>query len=170
MNEKKEIKIILNDNNSLSDKNTIIDNYNLLKFLPEKTKKSASTNLNKGEVSENSSSKSSFEYHYFFDDIIMNHLFKGNLSLTNYFNKSELPTNIITDMSYMFHKCSSLISLPDINKLNINNVTYMTNMFSECSSLISLPDLSKWNTQNLTKMDAMFYKCSSLEYLSGISK
>ena len=49
----------------------------------------------------------------------------------------------ITNMSYMFSGCSSLISLPDISKWNNNNVTNMSFMFYGCSSLISLPDISK---------------------------
>ena len=33
----------------------------------------------------------------------------------------------------------------------INNVTDMSYMFNECSSLLSLPDISTWNTSNVTK-------------------
>ena len=54
--------------------------------------------------------------------------------------------NNITDMSYMFYKCSSLSSLPDISKWNTSSVTNMRYMFNGCSSLSSLPDISKWNT------------------------
>ena len=52
----------------------------------------------------------------------------------------------ITNMSYMFNNCSSLLSLTDISKWNINNATDMSHMFSDCSSLSSLPYISKWNT------------------------
>ena len=51
--------------------------------------------------------------------------------------------NNISDMSYLFWGCKSLISLPDISKWNISNVKYMNGMFSGCESLISLPDISK---------------------------
>ena len=44
----------------------------------------------------------------------------------------------ITNMSYMFHRCRSLSSLPDISKWNTNKVTYMRYMFKGCSSLSSL--------------------------------
>ena len=60
--------------------------------------------------------------------------------------------NNVTDMSFMFHGCSSLLSLPDISKLNTNNVTDMNFIFGECSSLSSLPDISKWNTNRGQKL------------------
>ena len=41
----------------------------------------------------------------------------------------------ITNMSYMFYNCKSLISLPDISNWNTNNVTNMSEMFSNCVSL-----------------------------------
>ena len=51
----------------------------------------------------------------------------------------------VINMSDMFYKCSSLLSLPDISKWNTNNITNMSVMFYECSSLSCLPDISKWN-------------------------
>ena len=39
----------------------------------------------------------------------------------------------------------------------IENVTDMSYMFKRCSSLLSLPDISKWNTNNVTNMSVMFY-------------
>ena len=77
--------------------------------------------------------------------------------------------NKVTDMSYMFEGCSSLISLPDISNWNTNKVTDMSYMFDRCSSLISLPDISNWNTHNVYNMSNMFYKCSSLISLPDIS-
>jgi len=38
----------------------------------------------------------------------------------------------------------------------INNITDMSFMFEGCSSLISLPDISKWNTNNIKDMKGMF--------------
>ena len=67
--------------------------------------------------------------------------------------------NNITNMSYMFNKCSSLLSLPDISKWKINNVNDMSYMFYNCSSLISLPDISKWNTKNVTDINHIFIYC-----------
>ena len=78
--------------------------------------------------------------------------------------------NNISDGSFIFSQCNSLISLPDISKWNTINVTNMSNMFQECFSLTSLPDISSWNTSNVKDMKYMFYGCSSLLYLPDISK
>ena len=78
--------------------------------------------------------------------------------------------NTISDASFMFSQCNSLISLPDILNWNTINVTNMSNMFQECFSLCSLPDISSWNTSNVRDMKYMFYGCSSLLYLPDISK
>ena len=51
--------------------------------------------------------------------------------------------NIVTNMSYMFYGCSSLLSLPDFSKWNTKNVISMSYMFSGCESLLSLPDIPK---------------------------
>ena len=42
----------------------------------------------------------------------------------------------ITNMSYMFYGCKSLISLPDIN-WNTKNITDISFMFSHCKSLLT---------------------------------
>ena len=42
----------------------------------------------------------------------------------------------------------------------IENVTNMSYMFYKCSSLSNLPDFSKWNASSLTNMEFMFYGCS----------
>ena len=78
--------------------------------------------------------------------------------------------NNITNMSWMFSECSSLISLPDISKWNTNKVTEMSSIFYKCSSLLSLIDISKWNTNNVVDMSYMFSECSSLLSLPDISK
>ena len=76
----------------------------------------------------------------------------------------------ITNMSYMFHDCNYLKSLPDISKWNTSNVNDMSYMFYYCKSLSSLPDISKWNTSNVKSMSYMFSNCSSLLSLPNISK
>ena len=78
--------------------------------------------------------------------------------------------NNVTNMSFMFYGCSSLLSLPDISKWKTNNVTNMSCMFYGCSSLPSLPDISKWNTNNAIYMNNMSYECSLLSSLPDILK
>ena len=36
----------------------------------------------------------------------------------------------------------------------------MSYIFNRCNSLISLPDISKWNTSNVNDMRWMFYGCN----------
>ena len=104
----------------------------------------------------------------------------------------------ITDLSYMFYECSSLLSFSDISKFNTSIITNMSYMFktsvNSCqyneplfgiqigiynslfsytiikSNLISLPDISKWDTFNVINMSGMFQDCSSLLSLPDISK
>ena len=78
--------------------------------------------------------------------------------------------NNITNMSYLFHKCSSLISLPDMSKWNTVNITNMGWLFYECTLLKTLSDISNWNTISVNNMSFMFSKCSSLNSLPDISK
>ena len=107
-------------------------------------------------------------------------VYKGkemNLSLfyTNKRNENILEIklvniNNITDMSYMFFGCDSLMFLPDISKWNTSNVTNMKSMFHNCSSLLCLPDISNWNTSKVSDMSYLFCFCFSLKYLPNISK
>ena len=99
----------------------------------------------------------------------MNYMFYKCTSLLSLPDISKLRTNNITNMSCMFNGCSSLISLPDISEWNTTNVTSMNCMFKGCSSLISLPDISKWNVSNVINMYCMFNGCSSLQSLPDIS-
>ena len=76
----------------------------------------------------------------------------------------------LKNMSYMFFRCESLITLSEISKWNTIKVKNMNSMFYLCESLISLPDISKWNTNNVNDMSLIFYGCSSLKSLPDISK
>ena len=102
--------------------------------------------------------------------INMSYMFYKCSSLLSLPYISKWNTQNIIDMRNMFYGCTSLSSLPDISKWNIQNVTDMSNIFYGCSSLSSLPDISKWNTLNVTNMSFMFYECSSLLSLPNISK
>ena len=73
----------------------------------------------------------------------------------------NLNTEEVTNMSYMFNRCSGLSSL-DLSSFNTEEVTTMGWMFSGCSSLTSL-DLSSFNTANVGYMDNMFSYCSGLK-------
>ena len=78
---------------------------------------------------------------------------------------------MVDDISYMFSKCSSLISLDNITKWNTNNIINMESMFQECVNLSSLPeDISNWNTHRVGNLSGIFESCCSLLSLPDISK
>ena len=104
---------------------------------------------------------------------------KNKYNLTEYFsleninNKKILKiklieTKTITEMKYMFHNCSSLISI-DCIKWNITNIINLNSLFYGCSLLESLSGISNWNTSNVVDMNNIFYNCSSLLELPDIS-
>ena len=76
----------------------------------------------------------------------------------------------ITDMSYMFSNCCTLIDLPNISEWDTSSVTNMKGMFNNCEALSILPDISKWDTSNVTDLSYMFNNCISLSSLPNISK
>ena len=84
--------------------------------------------------------------------------------LTEFEGMSNLITDQVTDMSYMFNECKSLTSL-DVSNFITANVTDMSSMFSYCPALEAL-DLSNFNTANVTDMSYMFYGCSALTSLN----
>ena len=69
----------------------------------------------------------------------------------------------ITDMSFIFYECKSLISVNFLT-FNANNVTNMYGMFWGCTFLTTI-NLSYFNTKNVTNMESMFESCSNLESL-----
>ena len=83
---------------------------------------------------------------------------------------SRMNTSKVTNMNSMFNSCSGLLTLPDISKWNISNVTDINCIFYGCSSLISFPDISVWNTSNIINMSGMFSNCTLLNSLPDISK
>ncbi len=76
---------------------------------------------------------------------------------------SGLDTSNVTDMSWMFHNCSSLKTL-DLSGVDTSRVTYMGAMLFNCSALEEL-DLSGFDTSGATHMDMMFCNCSALKSL-----
>ena len=102
--------------------------------------------------------------------IDMSFMFYKCSSLVSLPELSKWETKNVINMSGMFYRCSSLVSLPDISKWDTKNVINMSGLFSECSSLLSLPDISKWNIDNVNQLFAIFNKCTSLNSLPDISK
>lgn len=67
-----------------------------------------------------------------------------------------LDTSKVTNMSHMFHGCSSLTTIP---QLDTSSVTNMNAMFISCSKITTIPQL---DTSKVTNMINMFYSCNSL--------
>ena len=61
---------------------------------------------------------------------------KGELERLN-IDLSNFNTNNVTDMSYMFCGCSSLINI-DLSNFNTQNVIDMNFMLSDCNSLMNI--------------------------------
>ena len=97
-------------------------------------------------------------------------MFSDCSSLLKISDISKWNTKSITRMNNIFSGCKSLLNLPDISNWDVSNVTDMSNMFSNCSLIMYLPDISNWNTKNVVNMNNMFYNCSSLLTLRDLSK
>ena len=93
----------------------------------------------------------------------MNYVFDGCASLTS-LDLSGFDTKNVTDMCWMFADCHSLASL-DLSGFDTKNVTDMGSMFAYCHSLASL-DLSGFDTGNVKGMFNMFSDCYSIASLN----
>ena len=92
----------------------------------------------------------------------MSYMFDNCDSLLNLSDISNLDTSNVTDISHMFHNCNILNTIPDISKWNTKNIINMSYLFCGCASLLSLPNISKWDTSSVTNMSYMFFECSLL--------
>lgn len=91
--------------------------------------------------------------------------FSGMSNLTSITGLSYLNTSEVTNMEYMFFRCSKLTSLNlNLSGFNTSKVTSMRFIFGECSGLTSL-NVAGFNTANVTDMTAMFQGCSALTAL-----
>ena len=89
--------------------------------------------------------------------------FRGCTDLTTIEGIEYLNTENVTNMSYMFWRCSTLTTL-DVSKFDTKNVTDMSSMFYQCCKLTTL-DVSNFDTQNVTDMSGMFDNCQALKTL-----
>ena len=83
------------------------------------------------------------------------------------FDDNSIDTSRVTDMSYMFAICSSLLSL-DLSQFNTVKVTDMSSMFAYCPKLSSV-NVSSFNTTNVISMLGMFGECNNLQSLDLLS-
>eukprot|EP00767_Chilomastix_cuspidata_P002362 gnl/Chilomastix_cuspidata/249.p4 GENE.gnl/Chilomastix_cuspidata/249~~gnl/Chilomastix_cuspidata/249.p4 ORF type:complete len:260 (-),score=83.03 gnl/Chilomastix_cuspidata/249:4813-5592(-) len=79
----------------------------------------------------------------------------------------DATTGAVTDISYMFSRCSNLTAL-DASSWDTSNAETMEYAFSLCSSLTAL-DVASWGTSGAADMSSMFYSCSALTPPLGTS-
>ena len=90
------------------------------------------------------------------------------LDLSNYKKKEKILEikvkiiNKITNISYIFSKCSHLLEINFESLENMDNVTDISFMFSNCSSLSSIYNISYLNTSNVKDMSSLFKGCNLL--------
>lgn len=88
----------------------------------------------------------------------MKYMFRGMSNIT------ELPyadTSNITDMSYMCHSCTKLITFPQYNTAKVRSIGYM---FYGCQALTTLPEL---DGSSITSITSAFTSCSKLATFPG---
>ena len=101
----------------------------------------------------------------------MSYLFyKCSLNKNDFDGIKEWNTQNVKNMNNMFSECRDMITLPNISCWNTTNLESMNNIFAGCINLNSIPDISKWNTMKIQEMASLFQECSSLEYLPPISE
>ena len=86
-------------------------------------------------------------------------LFGGLKNLTN-INFTGFDSSNVTNMAYMFFRCSSLKKL-DLRSFNTSKVKNMRCMFAGCESLTNV-NLKSFNTSKVTDIHGMFDGCISL--------
>ena len=74
---------------------------------------------------------------------------------------SNLKTDNVTNMYYMFSHCRSLTSL-DVSGFKTENVEYMGGMFSGCSGLTTIYAGEGWSTAKVKDSRDMFAGCTGL--------
>ena len=79
-----------------------------------------------------------------------------------------LDTSAVTDMSYMFHRCTALTSV-DVSSFNTDNVTTMSHMFGDvlngAMALTSINFGEKFVKSTVTDLSYMLYYCGKLTSL-----
>ena len=173
------IKILLIELENIKNKSYMFhDCVALEQFSILKDKKEAEVKcFNIERKEENSSSSINDSIHSDFEGDKLSSIQKNTFITSKehfpYFINStnfEKQATELTDLSFMFYNCESLLSIKDISNWNVKNVTNIAEMFFGCESLLSMPDISNWNIENVVNISSLFTGCSSLKLLPDISK
>ena len=103
-----------------------------------------------------------------YDGTALQYLFWQFPNLTTITGLTNLNTNSVESMRFMFEGCPELTSL-DLSSFNTSNVTDMNSMFSGCTKLETIYVSRGWTTDKVsgTKGDNMFKSCSNLRGSQG---
>jgi surface protein len=96
------------------------------------------------------------------------HMFHQCTSLQNIDDLQYLEIDEVKDLSYMFYNCSSLSNIQALEKWKTDHVTDFSYLFHGCTSLSNLAPISNWNTSSATNFSHIFHNCSSLMALDEI--
>ncbi len=103
-----------------------------------------------------------------YDGTALQYLFWQFPNLTTITGLTNLNTNSVESMRFMFEGCPELTSL-DLSSFNTSNVTDMNSMFSGCTKLETIYVSRGWTTDKVsgTNGDNMFKSCSNLRGSQG---
>lgn len=170
MKEKDVNEIKIERSSTDEDINNIIHIHNNNKMIIEyinSNKENVSIKIFSKHFVNNNKTKCVIKYRYKIYDLVeelqinsQNETFKIILE--------EKENEALTNISYMFHRISSLKSV-DISNFNTEKITDMRYMFSDCTKLITLIGFENINTDNVENMSNMFYGCQNLSNFPNIS-
>ena len=103
-----------------------------------------------------------------YDGTALQYLFWQFPNLTTITGLTNLNTNSVESMRFMFEGCPKLTSL-DLSSFNTSNVTDMNSMFSGCTNLKTIYVSRGWTTDKVsgTNGNDMFKSCSNLRGSQG---
>ena len=106
-------------------------------------------------------------------------IINDTITLDNLVSKYELKTGInkikiildknrVSDLSYMFYNCNSLINISPLRNLDVSYVENFSGLFYFCKSLTDISPLKNWDVSNGNNFSWMFYGCESLSDISAL--
>ena len=90
---------------------------------------------------------------YMFSDCDSLYLFPDDGKIEERINNCQISNSIESENNNNFNtKTNVILKKNSLELLNTSNVTNMSYMFYKCKSLISIPDISEWNTSQVTNI------------------
>ena len=96
------------------------------------------------------------------------HMFHQCTSLQNIDDLQYLDIDEVRDISYMFYNCSSLSNIQSLENWKTDKITDFSYLFHGCTALSNLAPLANWNTSSVTSFAYTFHNCSSVMILDEL--